>query len=204
MTFLYLPLSDRIMRGSRGGPTMPARRKTYGADGWLKRQNFVSSLRPHRYDISYGIQHRSDFEEVLSCYHVVNGTPYEGFLFRDPNDHRATTTNSALSLVTGSQYQLRRKYTFGTSVYRDIKCPDEPTVVVFNAGGTPLTLSDIDPETGIVTVSSGTPSYWVGEFFVPVTFEDDAMDTVEIDGLAGDEDTELSGLPSIRLVEVAL
>ena len=205
MTLLFERLSTEITRGSRGGPTQPARKVLYGSDGWVRKQNFISLFRPHRYDISYGIRFRRDFEEVLACYHVVMGTPYDGFLIRDPNDYRATSTNSALLLVTGSQYQLRRKYTFGsTSIYRSITKPCDGTVAVFTAGGVQLTLTDVDTETGIVTVASGTPAYWTGEFDVPVTFADDAMDTVEFEGIAGDEDTELSGLPSIRLIEVDL
>jgi hypothetical protein len=41
----------------------------------------------------------------------------------------------------------------------------------------------------------------VGEFYVPVTFLDDSMENIEIDGYEG-PDGELQGLPSIKLVEV--
>jgi uncharacterized protein (TIGR02217 family) len=201
MAILMQQLSDAVARKSRGGPTQPARRQVFGADGWLRKQNFVSLTRPHRYDISYGIRRKRDFEEVLAAYHVVMGAPYEGFLFRDWNDYQASATNSALQSLGGGQYQLQRKYTFGSSVYRDISKPEVPTVAVYSAGGSALSITEVDAETGIVTLAAGTPAYWTGRFFVPVTFADDSMENIEIDGYEG-ADGELQGLPSIKLVEV--
>ena len=55
-------------------------------------------------------------------------------------------------------------------------------------------------DTGIATVT-GTPSYWVGQFDVPVTFVDDSIESIEIDGNPG-EGSELLGLPSIRIEEL--
>jgi uncharacterized protein (TIGR02217 family) len=200
MAILMTPITDAVARRSRGGPTQPARRLLFGADGWLRKQNFIATTRPHRYDISYGIKRKADFEAVLACWHVVMGAPYDGFLMRDWNDYRATAANSALAHVTGNQWQLQRTYHFGSSVFRDITKP-KAGAAVYNAGGSPLTINDLDVETGIVTLASGTPATWAGEFYVPVTFLDDSMENIEIDGYEG-PDGELQGLPSIKLIEV--
>lgn len=202
MALLYEVMPDDITRGSKGGPTMPGRTKTYTAAKKLK-QNFVSGTRLHVYDYGYALRRKADFELLLGVFHVVFGGAYDGFLHKDWNDYRATSTNSALSLISGTNYQLQRKYTFGAAtVTRDIQCPLDGSVAVYSAGGV-LLGSTVDPETGIASVPSGTPAYWTGFFYVPVTFMDDAMENIEVDGYMG-QDNELHGLPSIKLEEIRL
>ena len=199
MTILRTRLSDHITRGSRGGPTKPDRRIVRDGSGRIARIIYLNDLLPHRYDISYGMKFKDDFEEVLSCYHVIHGGGYEGFLHKDWNDYEATAGNSAVELISGTTYRLQRKYTFGAAAcFRDIAYPVADTVVIRNAGGGVLSHT-LDEETGIATVPSGTPAYWTGEFDVPVTFADDAMDTIELNGVDGDE---LLGLPSLLLEEL--
>lgn len=198
MTFLEARLSDDITRKSKGGPTVPGRTKIYTHTGKLK-QNFTSSTALHKYDLSYGIKTKADFEEVLAAYHVVLLTPYEGFRHKDWNDYQADEDNSTLTLISGTTWQLQRKYVFGgVTLKRDITKP-VAGVAVYNAGGGLLT-GTVDTTLGTFT-GAGTPAYWVGEFDVPVTFSDDALDSIELDGIDGDE---LLGLPSIRLEEIRL
>lgn len=200
LPFLEARFSDAIARGSRGGPSIAGRTKVYTASGRLS-QDFLTTRRLHRYDVSHGIKTRDDFEEVLAAYHVLMGTPYAGMRFKDWNDYRVTRELSALAHVAGTTWQLQRKYSFGaSSTLRDVQKPVAGTVAVFNALGTLLTAT-VDATTGIVTVPAGTPDSWQGEFDVPVTFADDAMDSIEVDGIAG---AELKGLPSIKLEEILL
>jgi uncharacterized protein (TIGR02217 family) len=199
MTLLRTRLSDHITRGSRGGPTKPDRRIVRDGSGRIAKIVYLNDLLPHRYDISYGMKLKADFEEVLACYHVIHGGGYEGFLHKDWNDYEATEDNSAVELISGTTYRLQRKYTFGAAnCFRDIVYPVADTVVIYSSLGAVLSHT-LDEETGIVTVSSGSPSYWSGEFDVPVTFADDAMDSIELNGIDGDE---LLGLPSVRLEEL--
>jgi uncharacterized protein (TIGR02217 family) len=122
--------------------------------------------------VSHGCKSVQEFDALLSMFYVVMFTPYIGFRFKDWRDFRGTATNTAVELVTGTTFQLQRKYTVASATFlRDIKKPVSGTVVIYNAGGTPLTAT-IDYTTGIADVT-GTPSYWTGEFDVPVTFSDD-------------------------------
>jgi len=203
LPFLESRLSDGITRGSRGGPTIPGRTKAYSPGGRLT-QNFLSGTRLHKYDISYGIKLKTDFEEVLSAFHVLMGTPYAGLRHKDWNDYRATATNSTLTLVSGTTWQLQRKYVFGgITCKRDIQKPNAG-VEVYSAGGVLLS-SAIDTTTGLATIASGTPAYWIGTFDVPVTFADDSIENIDIDGYADvDGEGELLGLPSVKLEEIML
>jgi uncharacterized protein (TIGR02217 family) len=197
MTILRTRLSDHITRGSKGGPTKPDRRVIRDGAGRIVRIVYLNDVLPHRYDISYGMKLKSDFEDVLACFHVVHAGGYEGFLHKDWNDYEADEGNSALALVSGSTYRLQRKYTFGgATCLRTISYPVEATLQVYSAADALLSHT-FDQGTNLVTVT-GTPAYWVGEFDVPVTFLDD-MDNIDLDGIDGDE---LLGMPSVRLEEL--
>jgi len=202
LPFLEARLSDAIARRSRGGPTMPGRTKAYAPGGRLT-QNFITGTRLHKFDLSYGIKRKADFEEVLSAFHVVMGTPYAGLRHKDWNDYRATSTNSTLTLISGTTWQLQRKYVFGgITCKRDVQKPVSGSVAVYTAGGVLLS-SSIDTTTGIATIASGTPAYWTGFFDVPVTFVDNSIENIEIDGYMG-PNNELLGLPSVKLEEIML
>lgn len=196
--FLEENISDAVARGSRGGPRS-SRTKVYTQSGRLS-QNFNWSRPLYAFDISYGIKTVENFEEVLALFHIVMfGGPYEGFRMRYWNDYRATRDKSALRNVGGSVWQLQRLYSKGAYTYaRDIAKP-RAGAVIYDASGAPLTAS-VDTTTGLATVT-GTPASWEGTFDVPVTFVDDALDSIELDGIAGHE---LSGLPSIKLEELKL
>jgi uncharacterized protein (TIGR02217 family) len=170
MAFLEQRLDSKIEHGAKGGPTNPGRVKAYTRSGKLS-QGFYASMPIHRYDVSHGIRNKADFQRVLDLWYVVNFTPYEGFRFKDHRDYQGTRANTALTLVSGSTYQLQRAYTFGASTFlRNIYKPVEETVIVYDADGDVLD-STVDYTTGIATVT-GTPDSWAGEFDVPVTFTD--------------------------------
>jgi uncharacterized protein (TIGR02217 family) len=179
MAFLESQLSPKITHGAMGGPTVPGRTKVYTPAGQL-RQNFLASMPIHRYDVSHGLRSAADFQTVLDLWYVVMFTPYEGFRFKDWRDYQLTRTNSRLTLIAGTTYQINRVHTFGgIDFLRPIYKPTGQ-VTVYNAGGATLTATT-DTATGIVTVPTGTPSTCVGEFDVPVTFSDDEwMGSLEV------------------------
>ncbi|HEX7042111.1 MAG TPA: hypothetical protein VF189_02585, partial [Patescibacteria group bacterium] len=59
----------------------------------------------------------------------------------------------------------------GITFKRDITKPVSGTVTVYDASDVVLTAT-IDTTTGIATINTGTPSYWIGEFDLPMTFTD--------------------------------
>lgn len=203
MAFLEERISDAVMRGSRGGPR-GSRLKTYAANGRLV-QAFQRSAPLHGYDLSYGIRTLEDFEEIRAFFYVVMFTPYEGFRARDWNDYLLDQTNSSLTFISGSTWQICRKYTVGAVSYlRTLTKIAGSPVIKRDRGGTITTATaSVDLNTGIATITGhvGGDTYTCeGEFDVPVTFEDDALDQVEWDGTV---EYPLQGLPSIKLEELA-
>ncbi len=202
MAFLDERLSDNIERGSKGGPT-GSRVKVYTQSGRL-RQHFNRLTPLHRYDVSFGIATKEDFEAVRGMFFVVLFTPYEGFRFRDWNDYAVTREVSAVETLAGAgdEFKLHRRYAIGAAeFFRRIAKPTPADLELFDAAGNSLTFS-LDEATGILSSVSGTPVTWSGTFDVPVTFANDSLDAVEIEGVAGV--LELQKLSSIELEEIII
>lgn len=196
--FLEERLSDEVARGSRGGPS-GKRTKVYAEGGQLA-QVFRRTRPLQRYDVSFGVKTQEHFEAVRAMFYVVMFTPFSGFRYKDWNEHTVTRATSALVHISGNIWQLYRRYTVGSNSFnRIVQKPVDGTVVIYDAGGVALTAT-VDPTTGRATVT-GTPATWAGEFDVPVTFVDDAIDNIDLDGIAR---KELQGLPSIKLEELLL
>lgn len=207
MAFLEERLPITITVGSTGGP-VAKRTKVYVQSGRLL-QNFEWSRPLHRYDLSYGIKTLAHFEAVRAMWYVVMfGGPYEGFRVRDWSDYQATQANSGLTVQGGSptEWQLQRVYTVGSVSYRRniYKLDGAPVIYRTRSGVTSQIATTADLNTGIADISGhvGGDTYtWEGNFDVPVTFSDDALDQIEITGNAQDL---LQSLPSIKVEELRL
>lgn len=204
MTFLERRLSDAIVRGSSGGP-FGARLKAY-AGGRLQ-QSFLRTRSMRRYDISMGIKTRDDFEEVRALFYVVMFEHYEGFRVKDWSDFELTQENSVLTFISGSDWQIYRRYSHGAYTHdRIIQKPVDGTIVVYRTRAAVVSVATaaVDATTGIATIAGhvGGDTYTcAGQFDVPVTFVDDAMDSVRVDGVTSNL---LDELPSIMLEEIRL
>lgn len=205
MAFLETRFDEAVARGTTGGP-VGKRTKTY-VDGKLRKQNFEWSAPLHRYDLSNHIKTVARFEAIRALFYVVMFTPYDGFRVRDWGDYRATQANTTLQFIAGSTWQLMRRYTaLSVTFDRAIKKPEATGIAVWRtrAGAVSAASAAIDSTTGIATISGhalGDTYTWTGAFDVPVTFVNDAMDKIRVDGWAGHE---LQGLPSILLEELPL
>lgn len=144
-------------------------------------QRLVARLDPypvHEYSIAHPVKTGEDFETLRAFFYVVGGDA-DAFRFKDWSDYRATKSNSALTLVAGSDYQLCRKYGVGSrSFLRPIKKPTgSPVIWRTRAGVESVASATVDNTTGIATISGhvADDTYtWVGEFHVPVAFKDRA------------------------------
>lgn len=205
MAFLEERLPITITAGSRGGP-VASRTKVYSTSGKLQ-QDFRWSRPLQRYDLSYGIKTLANFEAVRAMWYVVMFTPCEGFRIRDWSDYQATQTNTGAVLIGGTTWQLQRIYTVGASSFRRpiYKLDGAPLVYRTRSGATTLiTPSTLAANAGTVTLTghtAGDTYTWAGQFDVPVTFTDDAMDQIEITGNAQEL---LQALPSIKIEELRL
>lgn len=172
LAFLEARLDTKVTRGSEPKVMVPGRTHRYTPGRGLTGQNFTASMPKHEFDISHGVRSREDFHVVLDAWMIVNFTPYSGLRVKYWSDFIATATNTTATNISGTIWQLQRKHVFGGVTFkRDIKKPCAlPAVVVYNAGGTPLT-GTVDTTLGTFT-GAGTPAYWTGEFDLPMTFKD--------------------------------
>lgn len=209
LTFLEAPIDDAVARGMERTLDDPSRTMLYGPTGQLT-QNFKAAAMVYRYDLAPGIKYAEQFLSVQAIWHVVrkgaNG-PYSGFLVKDWGDFKLTQSNSRLTLVTGSVYQINRvySYTFGAITdesLRPIYKPAAGLIVKRTRSGVVTTATaTVDTTTGLATISghAGGDTYTcVGSFLVPVTFSENQW-TAKLDG-GGKTMVVVSG--SIKLEDI--
>lgn len=179
MTFLESRMSARIERGAKGGPTNRGRRKVYSTSGKMN-QVFEWSAPISEFDISHGILLPDGYAEIEAMWHVIHFTPYSGFRFRNWADYQAVKANSTLTNIVSNTYQLQRKHTFASITYKRNIYKPNAGVTIYDSSDVACTAS-VNTATGIATVASGTPSYWIGTFDIPVTFKDNDL-MMRLDG----------------------
>lgn len=151
------------------------------ASGWETRnENWAAPL--VRVSITVGPDAVDAVQGLLEFWHAVGGTAM-GFRYKDWSDYKScriqgtpASTDQPLVLITGSTYQLTKRYAAGAQTRdRPIKKPVSGTILIADAGvlKTESTHYTIDYATGIVTLLY-TPAgalTWGGEFDIPVRFD---------------------------------
>jgi uncharacterized protein (TIGR02217 family) len=131
----------------------------------------------HEYRINHPVRSGAEFEELRAFFWVVNGR--DAFRFKDWSDYLLNSGNSSLELITGSTYQITRKYVSpGRTALRPIYKPVAGIKVFRNRAGV---ITDITSTSTITTTNgrvvltghtSGDTYYCTGEFHVPGAFTD--------------------------------
>src|SRR5690349_21344152 len=111
MAFYEHRLPIDVNRRTRGGPG--AVRLIVRTESKRITQVFRGSRVLNTYDLSYPMRRVSDFEKVRAMFYIVMGTPYQGFRIRDWHDYQLTQSNSVLTFITGSTWQIYRRYIEG-------------------------------------------------------------------------------------------
>lgn len=173
MAFLESRMSVHIERDAKVIRTNRGREKSYSKSGRLY-QNFTWPWSINEFDISHGILLPNGWAEIDAMWEVIHFTPYSGLRFRNWADYQGVKGNTSLLNTSSNFYQLRRSRTFASVTrHKPIYKPNSD-VVIYDAADAACTFT-LDTTTGIATVTSGTPSYWVGTFDHPVTFKDNEM-----------------------------
>lgn len=164
--------------------------------------NMVWTQTLRQFEIAFVAMTKAAWDRIQALHEVTEGGAY-GFLIEDPKDSKVDA--GVLSLVSGSVYQLHKRYVESSSSrYKDrtITRPNPDTFRLFNLGVEVMSYT-LDEETGRVTIP-GAPAAanleWSGRFYVPVHFMDDFIDW-EVARPGSDETLLLEG-PSIMLMEI--
>lgn len=172
MAFYESPrFPDRVSFGAEGGPA-------YSTDvvrnsGGYEYRNQVWLYPLHAWVVGYDARLDANFATVRKFYRAMKGRA-NSFRFKDWTDFRCPDQSGSgrFAAIDSTHFQMFKLYNNGSpQEQRKITKPVSGTITVTGGAGV-----SIDHTTGIVTVSSGTPTDWVGQFDVPCRFDTDKMD----------------------------
>lgn len=169
--------------------------------------NIVWTQTLRQFEIGIVPLQRSDWMHIESLHEVTEGGAY-GFLLEDPKDHRATTADGRATALTGTTFQLVKRYTEPVSSRTKDRKITRPRATGFSVfiSGVPVLPADytLDTETGIISIPSGPAAgnlSWSGKFLVPVHFLDDSIDW-ELVATGPEADRRFLAGPSCVLQEI--
>jgi len=193
MAFLDIRFPPKISFDAVGGPGFSTTITSVDSGHEFSNRNWT--LERSEYEVSHAARLPADWQPLVAFFRVVGGRA-NTWRFKDWLDFEATAAEGVFTLVTATTFQMWKRYSFGASTYdRKITKPVSGSVTV--TGGTNPVIAT---STGIVTVDSGTPTAWAGQFDVHCRFDIDRMRHSTIDrnptkGL-------IVGWESIPIVEV--
>lgn len=153
----------------------------------------VWSLERGSWEVSHAARFPAQYKLLQSFFRIMRGRA-NTFRFKDHSDFTVSSGEGVFVLLTATTFQMYKRYTFGAETYdRKITKP------VATPGITGGTLSSINLTTGIVTMTSGTPTAWQGEFDCHCRFDTDQMKQESISRSGG---LLIIGWSSIPIVEV--
>lgn len=173
MAFLETPrLESCFSMGVSGGPEFSTAIAILDSGFEFANQNWAQARR--NFTISYDAKRPEVFASLLDYFMAVGGMANQ-FRVKDPFDYSATSTQGVVSQLTPTTFQMYKRYSKGAFAHnRKIQKPYGTITVI--GGSTPV----VNMATGVITVSSGTPTGWYGDFDVPCRFKTDVLAAVVV------------------------
>jgi len=145
---------------------------------------------------------------IEGLHEVTEGGAY-GMLLSDPKDQTCPITAGVATLISGTTYQLHKRYTSAGSTRTKDRKITRPIATGFDikVSGTSLTVGTqytLNTVTGVVTIPSAPSAAtitWSGSFYVPVHFLSDQIDWELV--RSGPLDHRLMAGPNVTLMEVS-
>ena len=208
MAFHDTQLPSDIERGAQGGPRFKTTILILG--GGLEKRNIDWATTRAEYDISYGIESKADYSDVIEFFYARQGRAHS-FRFKDWADFEITDQLMFTTDTATATFQMFKRYSSGgTNFDRNLTKPlASGWTCTVNAVAQTI-VYDTAPAagevaiaslTGVVTLgsthqaTSGFLVKFTGEFDVPVRFDTDALD-VNV------ETFDAGSMPQLTLVEV--
>lgn len=173
MAFYEEQFPPLISIHAQGGPGF--RTDVVIVDSGQEQRNVNWEQARRRYDVAHAARLPTAANKVKAFFLNMQGRAH-GFRYKDWTDYAVAAGEGYFTLLTATTFQMVKRYVTASRQYdRVISKPVNGTVTV--TGGASAV---VDYATGIVSVSSGTPTSWVGEFDVPARFDvDELIGTVE-------------------------
>ena len=180
--------------GGRGWRTIVT--ETYGGDEY---RNASWAQRRGEYEIANAMRTQSLTDNTrnqadILAFHAVCMGQLKAFRFKDYRDYTAAMNHGSgiFVMLTATTFQMYKRYNFGSlTIDQIIQKPVSATVTV-NGGSGPI----VDYTTGIVSMVSGTPTSWTGEFDIPCRFNSDLPNMGPLD------DGTLLNWQQLKVIEV--
>lgn len=201
MAFHNVRLPEDVERGAQGGPGFNTAVVSL-ATGYEQR-NMNWQFARCKYDISYGIQTKQDFSDVLEFFYARRGRAHS-FRFKDWSDFELIRQNIGTGDGADATWQIFKRYTDSGGTYdRDLTKIVSGTVSVWVASTlkTETTHYTVNYSTGVITFTGGNiPTGGQAievecEFDVPCRFDSDDFGITL-------ETFQAGAIPSITIVEV--
>lgn len=168
MSFIETRFPVDISYGAIGGPGYKT--DVVVVNSGFEKRNITWQDARAVYDVSHGARTQAQLDSLIAFFRVMRGRA-TGFRFKDWSDFTVISGQGIFTEITATTFQMVRRYSSaGNNSDRIIKKPVSGSVTVTGGSGI-----SINHATGIVTVTSGTPTEWIGEFDVPCRFDADEM-----------------------------
>lgn len=193
MAFLETPrFPELISYHAVGGPAYLTTVVQVESGSEYRDQAWTQAL--SKYDVSHAARTKAYSDQIVAFFRIARGRT-NGFRFKDWADFE-DKGGGIFVMLTSTTFQMYKRYTSGSSTEdRKITKPVSPVVVT--GGSSP----SVNYTTGVVTVSSGTPTSWTGTFDVPCRFDTDDLKGEILDSSGG---IFVMGYQSIPIVELRL
>jgi uncharacterized protein (TIGR02217 family) len=201
MAFYESPrFPDKISYGAEGGPGYSTDVVQTAGGYEFRNQNWTYPL--HSWTVGHNARLDQDLAPLRKHYRAMKGRA-NTFRFKDWTDFRVpdNTGSGRFQMIDSTHFQMAKLYDNGSpQEVRKITKPISGTVTI--TGGTVLS---IDYTTGIVTMTAGTPTDWVGQFDVPCRYDTDQMSEQVLNRHGAIINNELLvGWSGIRIVEIRI
>lgn len=199
MAFKDIRFPPNISFSATGGPGFST--SITEVDSGYEFRNRNWELERSEYEVSHAARLPSAWKPLLSFFRIVGGRA-NTFRFKDWLDYTATSSEGVFVMLTATTFQCYKRYNFGTNWDSPadnyyLRKITKPVSSISVTGGSGVS---VDYSTGVVTVSSGTPTSWAGDFDVHCRFDTDQMKHETIDKAPSGE--LIVGWQSIPIVEV--
>ena len=191
MAFYEVQFPSAISFGAQGGPAYKTDVVVVSSGAETRNVTWAQARR--RYNVAFAARLPTASDAVKAFFHNMQGSAH-GFRFKDWTDYSATASEGKFTLLTATTFQAYKRYTSGSQTNDRIIQKGIATWSITGGSGV-----SVNYNTGIVTVSSGTPTAWAGQFDVPCRFDTDELTGTIIDKSGAEF---ITGWDSIPIVEI--
>jgi uncharacterized protein (TIGR02217 family) len=194
MADLDVQFPPAISLGATGGPEFLT--NIVVTEGGWEQRNQVWAQSRGRWSVGHAARIESQFAQLRAFFMNANGRA-NTFRYKDWSNYIVASGQGVFTQLTSTTFQMWRRYAFSSFSHdKKVVKPVSGTITVTGGSG-----ASVNYATGVVTVSSGTPTAWVGQFDHYARFDTDHLDAEIINLTRGGVEL-VQSWPEIPIIEV--